>query len=135
MKLKAIAFLALAFVSASAQAKGGLVVHFTITKTDGNSVTTYTNGVLMRLTEASTFTFPGQYQVLLEARAAGDGAENLIVTVKDLSSGKPVYAGSGAAKVQVGKSATIPFHQLARASASYKVFVDTSYGRLPESAN
>ena len=65
---------------------------------------------VMRLTEAATFTFPNQYQVLLEARAAGDGAENLMVTVKDLSSGKPIYAGSGAANVQVGKSATISFH-------------------------
>lgn len=135
MKLKAIAFLALVFVCAFAQAEDGLVVHFTISKTAGNSVTTYTNGVLMRLTEASTFTFPGQYQILLEARAAGDGAENLVVTVKDLSSGKAVYAGSGAANVQVGRSATIPFHQLARASANYKVFVDTSYGQLPKSAN
>ncbi|MBN8727847.1 MAG: hypothetical protein J0H15_09110 [Xanthomonadales bacterium] len=114
MKPKAIAFLALAFVCASAQAKDGLVVHFTITKTAGNNVSTYTNGVLMGLTETSTFTFPGQYQVLVEARAAGDGAENLVVTVKDLSSGKPVYAGSGAANVQVGKSTTIPFYQLGK---------------------
>ena len=110
MKLKTIVFLVLALVCVSAQANDGLVMHFTITKTAGNSVTTYTNGVLMRLTEAATFTFPNQYQVLLEARAAGDGAENLMVTVKDLSSGKPIYAGSGAANVQVGKSATISFH-------------------------
>ena len=135
MKFKAIVFLVLALVSISAQANDGLVVHFTITKTAGNKVTTYTNGVLVRLTEVSTFTFPGQYQVLLETRAVGDGAENLVVTVKDLSSGKSVYAGSGAANVQVGKSATIPFHQLAQAGANYKVFVDTSYGQLPKSAN
>jgi hypothetical protein len=135
VKLKAVVFLVLVLVCASAQANDGLVVHFTITKTAGNSVTTYTNGVLIPLTQASTFTFPGQYEVLLEARAVGDGAENLVVTVKDLSGGKPVYAGSGAVNIQVGKSATIPFHQLAQASTSYKVLVDTSYGQLPKSAN
>lgn len=135
MRRKSIAFLGLALVCASAQAEDGLVVHFTIVKTAGGAVTTYTNGALMRLTESSAFTFPGQYQVLLEARAAGGGVEDLVVTVKDLSSGKPVYAGSGAASVQVGKSATIPFHQLAHAAARYKVVVDTSYGRLPTVAN
>ena len=133
MKFKAIGFLALAFCT-FAYAENGLVVHFTIKKTVGSEVSTYTNGVLMRLTEASTLTFPGQYEMRLESHATTEGKENLVVTLKDISSGKPVYAGSGATTLQVGKSATVPFHQLAQAKAGYEIFMDTSYGQLPQAA-
>lgn len=134
MKLKVVGFLALV-LSINAFAENGLVVHFTIKKTAGSEVTSYTNGALVRLTEASTLTFPGQYEMRLESRALSNNEENLVVTIKDLSSGKPVYAGSGAATVKVGKSVTLPFHQLAQSNASYEVFLDTSYGQLPKSAH
>jgi len=134
MKLKAIWLLALIFCT-SAFAENGLVVHFTVKKTVGNDVRTFTDGVLVRLTESSTLTFPGQYEMHLESRAVSNGDENLVVTLKDLSSGEPVYAGSGATTLKVGKSATVPFHQLAQAKASYEVFLDTSYGQLPQATH
>jgi hypothetical protein len=62
----------------------------------------------------------------------GKGEVNLVVTLKDLSSGKPVYAGSGAATVKVGALANVPFYQLQQASAKYEVSLDTSYGQLPQ---
>jgi hypothetical protein len=131
VKLKAIGFSALAFC-AIAHADDGLVVHFTIKKTAGTQVNSYTNGVLIRLTEASDITFPGQYEMHLESRDMGNGEVNLVVTLKDLTSGKPVYAGSGAATVKVGAFANVSFHQLQQASAKYEVFLDTSYGELPQ---
>src|SRR5690606_15266180 len=115
----------------SAHAEDGLVVHFTIKETEGSRTTTYSNGVLMRLTEASTMVFSDQYELSLESQHIGGEDVNLVVTLKDLSSGKPTYAGSGAETVTIGKSATIRLHELPQATIRYEVFLDTSYGQLP----
>ncbi len=119
----------------SAFAEDGLVVHFTIKKTAGDETKTYTNTVLMRLSEASTFTFPGMYEMRLDSRAMQGDQENLVIAIKDISSGKPVYAGDGATTLKVGASTTIPLHQLQNAQARYEVFLDTSYGQLPKSVH
>jgi hypothetical protein len=132
--VRAVALLGLLFC-ASAFAENGLAVHFTIKKSAGNETSTYTNGLLMRLTEASTMTFPEQYEMRIESRAVNDGKVDLVVTLKDLSSGKSVYAGSGATTLKVGASQTVSLHQLQSAQASYEIFMDTAYGKLPESAH
>ncbi len=122
------------FFCTTAAAEDGLVVHFTIKKTAPHTVNTYANGVLLRLTENSTQSFPGQHEVRLESRAIGNGEVNLVVTLKDLSGRLPLYAGSGAAMLKVGSSVDIPLHQLAGAANRYEVAVDTSYGPLPQTA-
>src|ERR1700759_537301 len=110
MKISAtIALLPLSFC-APLVAEDGLVVHFTIRKASGAENSTYANGVLKRLTEAWTFTFPGQYELRLDAKALEAGKENIVVTLKDLSGAKPVYAGSGSATLQIGESQTVAFH-------------------------
>ncbi|NQD37615.1 hypothetical protein HPT27_11315 [Permianibacter sp. IMCC34836] len=134
MKLKATVAFCLTLIS-SAFAEEGLVVHLTIKKSAGERASTYTNGVLMRQTEAVTMTFPNEYEMRLESEAIGKDEVNIVVTLKDITSDKPIYAGSGAVTLKVGSSATVPFHQLEAASASYEIFLDTSYGQLPETAN
>jgi len=133
-RLGTLALCALFFCSI-ASAEDGLVVHFTIKKSEADKTSTYSNAVLMRLTETSELTFPNQYGVRLESRAVDEGRVNLVVTLKDLSRDKPVYAGSGAATVAVGKSTTVPFHQLQNTQVRYEVSLDTSYGQLPKSAH
>jgi hypothetical protein len=115
----------------TAHAEEGLVVHFTIKKSAGNAVSTYTNGILQRLSESTTTTF-GEYEMRTESHVVGKDQENIVVTLKDLSSGKPIYVGSGAVTLQVGKSETIALHQLAESKFKYELFVDTSYGALPK---
>ena len=132
MRATAIAFVLL-FASASAFAKQGLVVHFTIKKILANKTTTYTNGVLMKLTESSSFTFPGLYEMRLESRALAKDKENIVVTLKDISSGKPIYAGSNVATVKIGDMKTISLHELHGTQTQYEVTLDTSYGELPNS--
>ena len=134
MKAFAVA-LAGVLLCAPVFAEDGLVVHFTIKKTFGTETKTYTNTVLMRLSEVSTFTFPGLYEMRLDSRATHEGEENLVIALKDVSSGKPVYAGSGAATLRVGEHVTVPLHQLHNAEARYQVFLDTSYGQLPNSVH
>lgn len=119
------------FLSSAAVAEDGLVVHFTITKATGNQLSTYSNGVLMRLTAVSTMTFPGLYDLTLESRAVEKDRVNLIVTLNDRSTGKPIYAGSGAATLQVGTATTIAIHSLAHAQSEYAVRLSTAYGPLP----
>ena len=68
MKTLAVALVGV-LLCAPAIAEDGLVVHFTIQKTSGTETKTYTNTVLMRLSEASTFTFPGMYEMRLDSRA------------------------------------------------------------------
>jgi hypothetical protein len=126
--------LAAALLSSAAFAEDGLVVHFTIKKTAGNTTTTYTNGVLMRTTESSTFTFPGQYGLRLESRAMGKGEVNLVATLDDLSSGKPMYAGSNAITLKIGASANVALHQIDAAETKYEILLDTAYGQLPQAA-
>jgi hypothetical protein len=132
--MKIIAMLGLLFCGSAFGAEG-LVVHFSVKKSDANVTSTYANGLLMRLTEVSTQTFPGLYEMRVDARALNDGEVKLVLTLKDLSSGKPVYAGSAGTTLKVGASQTLSFHQLADAKVRYEVFVDTSYAQLPESAN
>ncbi len=128
--MKTIAVLCLLFCG-SAFGADGLVVHFTVKKSIGNATSTYTNGILMGLTEASTQTLPG-YEMRFDSRALNDGEVKLVITLKDLSSGKPIYAGSAGTVLKVGASQTLSFHELPDAQARYEVFVDTSYGKLPE---
>jgi len=134
MPFKKYCLLALLY-SAVSNAEDGLVVHFTIKKTQGSDVSSFTNGVLIKLTEGSTITFAGQYEMHLEALAMPNRDENLVITLKDLSTGIPVYAGAGATTVQIGKSATLQLHQLPQAAARYEVYIDTSYGQLPSPAH
>ncbi|HTQ99938.1 MAG TPA: hypothetical protein VMH83_08105 [Candidatus Acidoferrum sp.] len=134
MKAKILAISGLVLATTSF-AEDGLVVHFTIKKTVEGKVNTYSNGVLLRLTEASTITSPQGYEMRLESKAVDGDAVNLVVTLKDLSSNKPIYAGSGAVKLKVATSATVPLHQLEQAQSAYEVFLDTSYGQLPTPAH
>ncbi len=128
--VKKIAILGLLFCGL-AYAEDGLVVHFTVKKLAGNETSTVSNGVLMRLTETTTQTFPGQYEMRLDSKAGKDGEINLMVVLKDLSSGKPIYAGSAGTTLKVGGSQTLSFHQLSSSAVTYDVFVDTAYGKLP----
>lgn len=131
--MKIVAILGLLFCGSAFGAEG-LVVHFTVKQSDVNVTSTYANGLLMRLTEVSTQTFPGLYEMHVDSRTLNDGEVKLVVTLKDLSSGKPAYAGSAGTTLKVGASQTLSFHQLAEAKERYEVYVDTSYGQLPESA-
>lgn len=112
-------------------AQDGMVIHFIVSKTSANKQSTYANGVLMQKTGAATLTFPTQYEMRIESREIGDGAVNLMITLKDLSIGKPIYAGSGATKLNIGESRVIPLDATESQAARYKIFVDTAYGKLP----
>jgi hypothetical protein len=124
--------LASCLVALPAFAEDGVMVHFTITKTAGDTVSTYTNGVLMRLTESTRQIIPGYYEMRLQSRQLADDAVALTVTLKDISGHKPRYAGSNAATLKVGDSGTLVMQTLPTEAARYEVLLDTSYGRLPE---
>lgn len=120
--------------STTALAEDGLAIHFTIKKTVGSSVSTYSDGVLMRTTEASSFEFPKRYALTLESRATDHNEVNIVATLKDLSSGKAVYAGSNAVSLKVGASANLRLHQVDQALAKYEIRFDTAYAPLPAAA-
>lgn len=128
--MKALA-LAMLWIATPVLGNDGLVVHFTITKTMGSATNTYSNGVLMRLTESTTQIFPGQYEMRLESRQIADETVSLMVTLKDLSDGKPRYAGSNAVELKVGQAANLVLHELPTTHAHYEILLDTSYGELP----
>lgn len=115
----------------SAVSEEGLVVRFTIKKTAVELTKTYTSGVLVRMGEAASLTIPNEYEMRLESSPEGNDQVNLVISLKDLSSGRPVYAGSGATTLKVGDSTTLALHQLAQAPWKYAVFLDTAYGQLP----
>lgn len=112
-------------------AQDGLAVHFIVSKFSAEKQSSYANGVLMRQTDEATLKFPAQYEMRIESREIEDGTVNLMVTLKDLSAGKPIYAGSGAAKLKIGESRLIPLDATESQVARYTIFVDTAYGKLP----
>jgi len=112
-------------------AQDGIVVHFIVSKFSTEKSSTYANGVLMRQTDEATLTFPTQYEVRIESRELEKGTVNLMLTLKDLSTGKPIYAGSRATKLKIGESRLISLDATESQVTRYKVFVDTAYGKLP----
>jgi hypothetical protein len=115
----------------TAASEEGLVVRFTIKKTAGEVTKTYTSGVLVQMREAASLSIPNEYDMRLESRPGGSDQVNLIISLKDLSSGRPVYAGSGVTTLKVGESTTLEIQQLEQAPAKYEAFLDTAYGQLP----
>jgi hypothetical protein len=85
----------------------------------------------MQMQETVNLTIPNLYELRLESRPEGSDQINLVVILKDVSSGRRVFAGSGAATLKVGQSTILELHQLAQAPAKFEVWLDTAYGQLP----
>lgn len=118
---------------ATALADDGLVIHFTVSKFTAEKKSTYSNGVLMRKTEVTSMIFPNQYEIRIDSKEISSGEVNLMMILKDVSKGMPVYAGSGASQMKIGESKQILLDSIPGAEVHYEIYVDTSYGQLPTS--
>jgi hypothetical protein len=116
--------------SLSASAEDGLITQFVITKVvDGsNTKHSYNNAVLVNFNDVHSFDFKGLYSLKLTTRTEDFKKVNVLINLKDLSTGKPYYVGGRATDLTVGDSTNFNFN---RDGITYTVDIDTSYGKLP----
>ena len=114
----------------SATAEDGLVTQFVITKVveGSNTQQSYNNAVLVNFNDVHTFDFNGLYSLKLTTRTEDFRKVNVLINLKDLSTGKPYYIGGHATDLTVGDSISF---KLNRDGTTYTVDIDTSYGKLP----
>ena len=126
--------LAILFANSSEAAEDGLMVQFTISEQahDSAARTSLNSSVLMKLNEEISFEIGGQYVLKIESRRHSDEMISLLVSLKDLIDGKPYYVGASATRLKVGENAEL---SLQNYDTSYIIKLDTSYGKLPDSAN
>jgi hypothetical protein len=118
------------FICPLAIAKDGLVAQLTFNKSaeGSNRTQSYQNAVLVNFNDTHTFDFHSFYSVKITTRTEDFEHINLVLTFKDLSSGKPFYIGAKELDIVVGGSKNLSF-QLD--NTNYKVNIDTSYRKLP----
>ncbi|MDJ0656140.1 MAG: hypothetical protein QNJ40_18400 [Xanthomonadales bacterium] len=128
MAKKLIISITLIFCCPFAFAEDGLVVRFTVEKTEENAMRSYSNGVLMKFNETVRLDFENQYQIKVQSLAKDKGIVHLTVTVKDQTSGKPYYVGVASVEIEIGQEKTV---ELKQGMPSYAITLDTAYGVLP----
>jgi hypothetical protein len=114
----------------SASAEDGLVTQFVITKVveGSNTQQSYNNAVLVNFNDVHSFDFNGLYSLKLTTRTEDFKKVNVLINLKDLSTGKPYYIGGHATDLTVGDSTSF---KLNRDGSTYTVDIDTSFGKLP----
>ena len=131
--MKFILLLMFSLISLGIEAKDGLVTQFTITKTNKISEETetrqsYNRAVLVEFNETNSFDFKDLYTFKITTRTDNFKDVNLLITLKDLSSGKPYFIGVQSTDLTVGDAESFKFE---RSGVIYNVDIDTSYGKLP----
>jgi hypothetical protein len=114
----------------SASAEDGLVTQFVITKVveGSNTQQSYNNAVLVNFNDVHSFDFNGLYSLKLTTRTEDFKKVNVLINLKDLSTGKPYYIGGHATDLTVGDSTSL---KLNRDGRTYTVDIDTSFGKVP----
>ncbi len=128
--MKTILIFLMLLVPSFVKSEDGLVVQFTIEEqADGsNTQQTYTNALLMTLNETHSFDFENLYTIKFKSRTENRKSVNLVVSIKDLSEGKPYYIGAKSLNIEIGSASSFVLN---RNKTSYKIDIDTSYGKLP----
>jgi len=112
-------------------AEDGLNIQITIAEQANgtNRLQTYTNAFLMRLNEEVSIDFSDKYVLKVSSRQIHDANLSLVVTLKDMIDGKPYYVGARPVEVEIGDIVEI---ELEKYDTTYKLNLDTSYGKIPE---
>ncbi|WP_027328324.1 hypothetical protein [Marinimicrobium agarilyticum] len=110
-------------------AEDGLVVQFTIDEVSNNGQerVSYTDALMMTFGEEHTFEVRELYVIKFHPVLIDDGKISLVTTLKDIDDSKPYYVGAAAVELKVGDAEVM---SMERNESSYKVSVDTSYGKL-----
>jgi hypothetical protein len=128
--MKYIIAIVFSFLALNATAEDGLVTQFVITKTiDGsNERQSYNNAVLVNFNDVHSFDFKDLYTLKITTRTDDFKKVNVLINLKDISTGKPYYVGGHATDLTVGDSTSF---KLSNNKTTYSVELDTSYGKLP----
>ena len=123
------------FLVLVAKAEDGLVTQFNITKitqVSENSATRqiYNNAVLVNFNDVHSFDFKDQYVFKITTRTDDFKEVNVVINLKDISTGKPYYVGGKAIDLIVGDSTKFKLKP-SNTNLTYNVELDTSYGVLP----
>ena len=115
------------------EAKDGLVTQFTITKiikisAESETRQIYNRAVLVDFNETNSFDFKDLYTFKITTRTDNFKDVNVLISLKDLSSGKPYFIGVQSTDLTVGDAKSFKFEH---SSVIYNVDIDTSYGKLP----
>ena len=131
--MKYITAIVFSFLSLNAIAEDGLVTQFVITKTvkiseESETRQTYNNAVLVNFNDVHSIDFKDQYTFKITTRTDDFKKVNVLINLKDISTGKPYYIGGHATDLTVGDSTSFKF---SNNKTTYSVELDTSYGKLP----
>jgi len=128
--MKSIIAITFSIFALSASAEDGLVAQFVITKVveGSNTQQSYNNAVLVNFNDVHSFDFTGLYSLKLTTRTEDFKKVNVLINLKDLSTGKPYYIGGHATDLAVGDSTSFILN---RDGSTYTVDIDTSFGKLP----
>ena len=123
--------LILLIFSINIAAEDGVVIQFTIEATSytGLDRSKYTNAVLQKLNETAEYELHNLYKVKVASTNLDKKNVNLVITLQDLSDGKPYYVGAKSLDLTIGSSRT---YEHENNGSHYKINVDTSYGKLPQ---
>ncbi|MGJ8694612.1 MAG: hypothetical protein ACSHW0_19315 [Thalassotalea sp.] len=133
--MKYITAIVFSFLSLNAVAEDGLVTQFVITKTikiseESETRKIYNSAVLVNFNEVNTIDFKDQYTFKITTRSDDFKKVNVLINLKDISTGKPYYVGGHAMDLTVGDSTSFKLNP-SNTNITYSVELDTSYGKLP----
>ncbi|MGJ8694626.1 MAG: hypothetical protein ACSHW0_19385 [Thalassotalea sp.] len=133
--MKYITAIVFSFLSLNAVAEDGLVTQFVITKTikiseESETRKIYNSAVLVNFNEVNTIDFKDQYTFKITTRSDDFKKVNVLINLKDISTGKPYYVGGHAMDLTVGDSTSFKLTP-SNTNITYSVELDTSYGKLP----
>ena len=133
--MKYITAIVFSFLSLNVIAEDGLVTQFVITKTikiseESETRQIYNNAVLVNFNDVHSIDFKGQYTFKITTRTDDFKKVNVLINLKDISTGKPYYVGGHAMDLTVGDSTSFELN-LNNTNTTYSVELDTSYGKLP----
>jgi len=128
--MKYIIAIIFSVLALNVSAEDGLITQFVITKVaeGSNTQQTYNNAVLVNFNDVHSFDFNGLYSLKLTTRTEDFNKVNVLINLKDLSTGKPYYIGGHATDLTIGDSISF---KLNRDGNNYTINIDTSFGKLP----